>query len=185
MPSHEVPDFLRGLPILTRFWFRHNAICHLRQRWTDGMNAMYRAAARMPLLLFVVVVLLQGSAAAQTQIGFKTPSGNIFCVIEDPYDNQSSTDLRCDIIEMTSRPARRPNDCPLEWGDAFSISQNGSIGVRICHGDTVRDDSMMALPYGATWRQRGFSCKSESTGLTCFNSKGHGFMLSRAVQRVF
>jgi hypothetical protein len=153
------------------------------RRGVIRMIAIYRTMNMT--VLIVAIVLLPKHVAAQTELGFKTPSNNIFCVIEDPYDNHPFSDLRCDIVEGSSAAARRPNNCPLEWGDAFSISQNGNMGVRICHGDTVRNDEMMVLPYGAVWRQRNFFCKSEINGLTCVNSKGHGFMLSRAAQRIF
>ena len=42
-----------------------------------------------------------------------------------------------------------------------------------------------APAYGATWQRHGFSCKSEPSGVTCVNPKGHGFELSRSGQRVF
>jgi hypothetical protein len=31
----------------------------------------------------------------------------------------------------------------------------------------------------------GFTCKSEQSGITCFNADRHGFSLSRAKQEVF
>jgi len=123
-------------------------------------------------------------AGAQTGLGFKTPSNNIFCIIEDPYGNHAVSGLRCDLQQQNSMPSR-PKDCPLSWGDAFSISQNGNFGVRICHGDTTKYDELMVLPYGSEWKNRGFSCRSQPDGLTCANAKGHGFMLSRAVQKLF
>jgi hypothetical protein len=55
----------------------------------------------------------------------------------------------------------------------------------MCHGDTVADPSAPVIPYGTQWRAYGFVCTSQTTGLTCVNSAGHGFSLSRAVQKVF
>jgi hypothetical protein len=33
--------------------------------------------------------------------------------------------------------------------------------------------------------QGGFVCKSTETGLTCTNAAGHGFMISKEVQKLF
>jgi hypothetical protein len=57
-------------------------------------------------------------AAAQVE-GFKTPSNNIFCILEAPFEAGREGDLRCDIMQMRGRPPPRPRNCPLEWGDAF------------------------------------------------------------------
>jgi uncharacterized protein DUF6636 len=140
-------------------------------------------------ILVAVIALVANSlprlAHAQAEMGFKTPSNNIFCIIEPPYENHPDSDLRCDLQQMSSKPPPRPGNCPLSWGDAFSIGQNANMSVLVCHGDTTRNDELGVLAYGSEWKQGGFLCNSEATGLTCVNAKGHGFALSRAVQRVF
>ena len=123
-------------------------------------------------------------ANAQGEPGFKMPSKNVYCIIEDAVDSQP-TDLRCDIQQMNNPMPTPPSNCPLSWGDAFSITQNGSSGRMVCHVDTTKNDDLPVLAYGSVWNQRGFSCKSETSGLTCVNSRGHGFSLSRASQRTF
>jgi len=153
---------------------------------SDGDHPMI--AAHRAIVVSVVVsvaAFLPSIAAAQTALGFKTPSNNIFCIIEPADETQPDSDLRCDIQQTSSKPPPIPKDCPLSWGDAFSIGQNGNSGIRLCHGDTTRNDELMALPYGSVWNQGSFSCKSQTSGLTCVNRKGHGFMISRAVQKVF
>jgi hypothetical protein len=110
-------------------------------------------------------------------VGFKTPSKNIYCQLDEAV-------LRCDLREMRTRP-RRPRDCDLEWGDAFVIEQTGRSGYRLCHGDTVANDELLILSYGSIWAQGSFSCESQRTGLTCMNFMGHGFSLSRNSQEVF
>jgi len=144
-------------------------------------------AAQRAIVVSVVSIaaFLPSIAAAQTASGFKTPSNNIFCIIEPADESQPDSDLRCDIQQMSSKPRPIPKDCPLSWGDAFSIGQNSNSSIRLCHGDTTRNDELMVLPYGSEWNQGGFSCKSQTSGLTCVNRKGHGFMISRAVQKVF
>jgi hypothetical protein len=56
---------------------------------------------------------------------------------------------------------------------------------RICAGDSVMDASLSVLAYGEVWQRAGFTCRSEQTGLTCFNAMQHGFSLARAKQEVF
>ena len=70
--------------------------------------------------------------------------------------------------------ARRPADCDLEWGKAFEMRAKGSA-IRLCYGDTVMDKALPVLAYGEVWQRGGFTCKSEQTGVTCFNAIGAGF----------
>jgi hypothetical protein len=139
----------------------------------------------MRVVLTLGLVLLATPAFAQDPAGFKMPSGNVYCQIEPGYDGHPQSDLRCDIMQINGQFPHPPADCDLSWGDAFAISERGRSGIRVCHGDTVRNDELPVLGYGATWNEGGFSCMSSPTGVTCTNSGGHGFSLSRAVQRVF
>jgi Family of unknown function (DUF6636) len=144
-----------------------------------------RCATVLTVFISVVSMLPSDGEAQSGVVGFKMPSNNVYCMLEPPYQGHPGTDLRCDIEQMTSKPLPTPKDCPLSWGDAFAIAESGDEGVRICHGDTTRDDALPVLPYGAQWNKAGYLCKSETSGLTCTNAKGHGFMLSRALQQVF
>jgi hypothetical protein len=47
------------------------------------------------------------------------------------------------------------------------------------------DPSLPVLAYGEVWQRAGFTCRSEQTGLTCFNAMPHGFSLARASRRCF
>ncbi len=133
----------------------------------------------------IPVLAASVTSAHAAEIGFKTPSKNIYCIIEPPYEHHLGSDLRCDLQQMTTRPPPAPKNCPLSWGDAFSIAQDGDRGVKICHGDTTRNPALEVLPYGAKWSHDGFVCRSATNGLTCKNARGHGFTLSRAAQRLF
>jgi hypothetical protein len=140
--------------------------------------------ARLSVLCLVLSALLIPGVAAGAEegaAGFRSPSKNIAC--QYIAEGKSGT-LRCDIVEMASRP-RRPADCDLEWGDAFEISATGGKGARICHGDTVMDSALPVLAYGSGFARGGFSCTSESNGVTCRNASQHGFTLSRTAQTVF
>ncbi|MBB4380085.1 MULTISPECIES: DUF6636 domain-containing protein [unclassified Bradyrhizobium] len=133
------------------------------------------------LILISILLPMIGAAHAQDRpIGFLTPSKNIVCQFFT--DNEQGV-LRCDIMNMESRP-RRPADCELDWGRAFEMSAKGAAG-RICAGDTVMDASLPVLAYGEVWQRGGFTCRSEQTGLTCFNAMQRGFSLARAEQRLF
>ncbi len=47
------------------------------------------------------------------------------------------------------------------------------------------DPSLPLLAYGEVWQRGGFTCRSEQTGLTCFNAMQRGFSLARSKQEVF
>ena len=138
--------------------------------------------SRLPKALLALSLLpLAATALAQNApTGFRSPSNNIACQYFD-YDKQNT--LRCDIMEATVT-ARRPADCDLEWGKAFEMRSKGSSG-RLCYGDTVMEPGLPQLAYGEVWQRGGFTCKSEQTGVTCFNADRHGFSLSRAKQELF
>ena len=138
--------------------------------------------SRLPKALLALALLpLAATSHAQTApAGFQSPSKNIACQYFD-YDKQNT--LRCDIMEATVT-ARRPKDCDLEWGKAFEMRSKGGA-ERLCYGDTVMDKALPMLGYDEVWQRGGFTCKSEQTGVTCFNADRHGFSLSRAEQKVF
>jgi hypothetical protein len=135
------------------------------------------------LTMLAVPLLLTFAATANAQsspAGFQSPSKNIACQHFD-YDKQNV--LRCDISAMETKP-RRPADCELDYGGAFEMNAKGPA-TRICHGDTVMDPSLPMLGYGEVWQRGGFTCRSEQTGVTCFNTDRRGFSLAKAKQEVF
>ena len=68
---------------------------------------------------------------------------------------------------------------------AFSIGSNDGFGQRLCYTDAVLSNESPVLNYGSFWQQQGFTWTSEQTGVTCFNSRRHGFTLSRRSQVLF
>jgi hypothetical protein len=132
-------------------------------------------------LLALFLLTFAATAYAQSgPTGFQSPSKNITCQYFE-YEKEKS--LRCDINAMETRP-QRPADCDLDYGGAFEMNANGAA-ARICHGDTVMDKSLPVLAYGEVWQRGGFTCKSEQSGITCFNADRRGFSLARARQEVF
>lgn len=111
---------------------------------------------------------------------FQTPSGNIGCAIWLGKDSF----LRCDMKELRQTYKEQPSDCEFSWGSAFEVAAIGE-GQVICFNDTSLNPSATKLEYGKTLQLGSFRCLSEKTGLTCKNSAGHGFMLSKARQSLF
>lgn len=120
-------------------------------------------------------------------LGFRSPSNNIHCMIDDfgLSNNSYPPYLRCDIYQVDSRPPPRPATCQGDWGQAFSITADGMVGQRMCYTDAVMNDQWPILAYGAVWQQHGFTCTSEPSGVTCFNARRRGFTLSRRTQTLF
>jgi hypothetical protein len=138
------------------------------------------------LLLFpvVVAVLAVGSASAgtATYVSFRTPSGNIYCAYSSGLGQP--TFLRCD-IRSHLHPAPKPRKCVEGvYGESVGMSRTSRAGV-LCISDTVVSPSARVLAYGTTWSRNGFRCVSRSTGLTCTNTRGHGWFLSRESWRIY
>lgn len=148
-----------------------------------GIKARVKCHRGILLIGFFFCVSIMNSANAEDLVGFKTPSKNIYCMIE-PQVEHTQADLRCDIMKTTNTPPRRPADCSLSWGDAFVVFENGDAR-RICHGDTTHVEELPVLPYGGEWNRGGYSCRVVTSGLTCANRKGHGFVLSRGAQKLY
>ena len=133
--------------------------------------------------IITVLALLAGASFAHAKdrpISFQTPSKNVACQF---FTDNDRGVLRRDIMNMETRP-RRPADCELECGNAFEMNAKCNAG-RIRAGDTVMDPQLAVLAYGEVWQRAGFTCRSEQTGLTCFNAMQQGFSLARAKQEVF
>jgi hypothetical protein len=139
---------------------------------------MMRRLAEITLGLCLLTAT--GASAQYRPIGFQTPSKNIFCQF---FALDGPATLRCDMMEINVRP-RPPVPCEGDYGRAFEMTVKGPA-ERICRGDTLFDPSLPVLAYGDVWQRGGFTCRSEQTGLTCFNAMQHGFSLARAKQEVF
>jgi Bacterial SH3 domain len=116
--------------------------------------------------------------ALEEQVGFKTPTKNVYCVLEEIW-------LRCDVKPIVGPVSPKPPNCYLDWGDAFVVTPNSDGGYVLCHGDTVENDALPTLPYGSSWSRDGYTCMSDRTAVTCTNEESHGFRLSRTSRTVF
>jgi hypothetical protein len=119
-------------------------------------------------------------AAADELLFFRSPSGNIHCLLTDG----EWAGARCDILQFTPSFTRAPPGCDLDWGMAFWVAPSGP-GELACVSDSVAEPTAQTLPYGGTISLGGISCTSEKTGMTCVNRQGHGFRVARARQELF
>lgn len=103
---------------------------------------------------------------------FITPSGNIWCELNDPW-------LGCD-IGTGLNPQPSVEFCGADWAGLFI--EPGRFAGPACSGDqkpTVSSDAPV-LEYGHTWKHGNIRCLSRSSGLLCKDTSGYGFELARA-----
>jgi len=112
---------------------------------------------------------------------FVTPSGNTYCALIGKDKNS----LRCEIRSMLNPLPPQPYSgyCKFDWGAGFLLNQRRKPKI-LCISDTIGGSSN-TLSYGMTWRHSGFECVSKITGLTCHNSSGKGFFISRNKWSIF
>lgn len=148
------------------------------------MGGEMRHIARKIAGVVLAVAGMTGLAAEALTvdvISFRSPTGNISCILGKMGHETFAT---CEILESTPTYTRKPADCDLDWGSSFSVGVTGR-GELNCHGDTIRSEDALVLPYGKVLELYGISCRSEKTGMTCENIEGGGFTIGRARQRVF
>ncbi len=136
-------------------------------------NRIFTAA-----VIYSVLLVAPLSARAETRPAFKTPSGNIYCLVQE--DNN----LRCQILENKAKLPPQPADCNLDWGNSVGMGTRGKA-TRLCYGDTIANPNYPMLGYGKTWRSNGFTCLSKKSGLTCTNKDKKGWQISITEQKLF
>jgi hypothetical protein len=118
--------------------------------------------------MLLAAVLAAAAIAASPAPGFRTPSGNIGCVV-------GGGELRCDVLSGL-RPEPRGR-CELDW-TGLTLQATGRARPA-CAGDTVYNPRFPVLAYGRAWRRGAFVCVSRRTGLECRNRQRRGFVLAR------
>jgi hypothetical protein len=106
---------------------------------------------------------------------FVLPSGNIYCAVVGTQTSEPS--LRCEMGSMLNPMPPRPRDCEFDWGAGLLLPSSGDPKV-LCISDTI-GGSNYTLQYDKTWKNSGFECIALTTGLSCANTSGRGFFLSR------
>jgi hypothetical protein len=125
---------------------------------------------------------------------FKTPSTNIVCGYAIYTGSRATKSyVGCRIkSRLKPQPPGTPPGC-WSTGDFFlRATGRTTTGRTICPGDDEGDAGVFVfesrarvLAYGKTWSGGGLRCASAATGLTCRNTRGHGFFLSRERWRTF
>jgi hypothetical protein len=122
---------------------------------------------RFVCLALGLVLLWPGAAEAGVQ-AFRSPSGNITCVMSTEAGGFAQCELR-----------KRPH------GGGFMIPRRGGVS-RYDVGYDDLADQRFTLSYGRAARSGPFSCLSRRSGMRCVNSQTrHGFDISLQHQRVF
>ena len=138
---------------------------------------------RLAPALLTLILSLTAACTAHAEdgsLGFQSPSKNIACMYFE-YDGHKA--LRCVVGDKSWR-LPKPASCEQDWGNSFEVDAKGPAGPS-CTGDTQIGQPLRVLPYGEVWQRSGITCKSEESGITCFNADRRGFSLSRAKQDVF
>ncbi len=108
------------------------------------------------------------SKPAAAPAHFYSPSGNIECVFTKPGQQQNT--LNCGTFNNHVAVV-------LVADQATFFQQSWSVLER--NHEFVPGHAPV-LSYGSTWSRGGFTCRSASTGMTCFtNSTKHGFTIDR------
>lgn len=136
------------------------------------------------VLTFCAFVVAGSAAGAQEYFGFQSPTGNIHCMVFSGYGDDGDG-VRCDIGNFTPSALPAPEGCDYDWGNAFWIGSVDRRGGLACISDAISDPGNSVLGYGESVSGGGVTCTSAKSGMTCENSAGHGFTLSKAKQRVF
>ena len=130
-----------------------------------------------------LLIITSCPALSEDNTQFRTPSGNIHCMLIDG-DEGSMADCEIVSIDKFTLPLKRQADCELDWGNRFELMTEQGPSMP-CYGDTVRDPKSRVLGYGKSIQLGNITCTSKKTGLTCTDGSGHGFTLSRSSQTFF
>jgi hypothetical protein len=119
--------------------------------------------------LAVALGLATAAAAQARLLAFKSPSGNITCVISTSDGGFAQCELR---------------NMPHDGG--FAVDRQGRVDrYDVAYYDDLASRRFV-LRYGRSAQLDGFRCTSRVTGMTCRSLENrHGFTISRQGQRVF
>ena len=138
---------------------------------------MKRFAITLAIAAAALALTVPGASAAKFKF-FKTPSGNIGCVM-------GGGAVRCDIKQKSWEAPPKPAWCDVDWGFGVAVGRKHKANY-VCAGDTVFDPGEPTLGYGERQVKNRFRCTSKQKGIRCVNTKNkHGFFMSREQVRLF
>lgn len=108
---------------------------------------------------------------------FSAPGRNVGCAL-------SGLDVRCDIAHRIWAPPSVPKSCTLDWGQGLEVSGTDPAAF-VCAGDSVLDPVGTVAPNGSDVTDGQVTCQVREIGVTCFNTAGHGFAISRTGYATF
>jgi hypothetical protein len=130
---------------------------------------------------FIVVALpwiasASFGSARQSQVTFRTPSGNVNCVVNATGGIAS---VQCWVLSARCYNRNIGQTVAYAWA---LPPYRGSVPRRFCPGDFVPATSV--LRYGNLLRRGNVTCQSMRRGLRC-DRRAHGFLLSRERQKTW
>ena len=137
--------------------------------------------ALIAMATFGVAIGLAGTATANGEFDFRSPSGDVVCAMEvghDPNDqaNYGKGAVYCQVKHTYPQPPLA--DCPL-GGREYDLEE-GTPSALGCQGGVLVDPPPPTLGYGQTRSVGAITCDVEPSGVTCSDSStGHFMFLSR------
>jgi hypothetical protein len=134
------------------------------------------------IALGLIAAPVSARGLAPTSVYFRGPGGNVVCGYFAGTGQPAL--LECGVRTGLSQPPPRPRaGCRgLDFAnDRVRLAATGGA-IGFCSGDVgvlARIDSAPVLAYGKTWHEGAFTCTSSVAWVTCKNTSGHGFALSR------
>ena len=122
-----------------------------------------------------------GTAHAEDEIDFQSPSGDVLCAMTSGHDindpaNYGKGAVACQVFRTYPQPPLP--DCPVA-GREYDLVQGtpASLG---CQGGAIVGSLPPTLDYGQTRSVGTITCDVEPSGVTCTDSStGHFLRLSR------
>jgi hypothetical protein len=137
--------------------------------------------ALIAMATFGVAIGLAGTATADDEIDFLSPSGGILCAMALGHDVNDQAHygkgaVACQVGHTYPQPPLP--DCPLA-GREYDLTE-GAPSALGCQGGRLVDPPPPTLGYGQTRSVGSITCDVEPSGVTCTDSStGHFMFLSR------
>lgn len=141
------------------------------------------------VLVLLALAITTTTATAATSTHFKSPSGNINCMVESTEGGFA----QC-LVKAADWPAtpRKPASCDLDWAP-YQVQLFGKkVSLGGCRGDVgprcyAGSGHCTVLAYGRGVTVGSIRCDSSTSGITCRRTKGSrpGFRVAREGVKVY
>ena len=160
----------------SRTW-RWNGTRFVSSPWTQSKPASPLDARCRVIHRRVLQDAVREHRSASTRSGRRTPRARLGCV------DQERTESRARPRPLRREGCRRSTSGCAPRAEVRQDRCRGEPATpgRSCGGPGIARCS----PTARTWRAAAFAARRRSTGLTCRNTSGHGFFLSRERWRAF